>query len=39
MQNNIDELPIGGGSNANLMNEEFAPSSNAASADNSGPLE
>lgn len=38
MQNNIDDLPIGGSSNANQMTEEFAnPSSNAA--DNSGPLE
>lgn len=39
MQNNIDELPIGGGSSANQMTEEFANPSASAAADSTGPLE
>ena len=39
MQNNIDELPIGGGQKANELGDEFASTSNAASAEASGPLE
>jgi hypothetical protein len=39
MQNNIDELPIGGSSGPTQMPDEFGAESNAAAVDNKGPLE
>lgn len=39
MQNNIDELPIGGGSGTNKMEDEFGGGPTTAAVDNSGPLE
>lgn len=38
MQENIDEIPVGGGSKPAENEEEF-PQSSVAQADNNGPLE